>query len=60
VETILRRGFAAANGYSAQDGLSDPEIALCFEYSAEDVRIDLEKLLPRPKPQSPAVRKRPL
>ena len=60
VETILRRGFAAANGFSAQDGLSDPEIALCFEYSAEDVRIDLEKLLPRPKPQSPAARKRPL
>src|SRR5467141_3214305 len=56
VETILRRGFGAENGLA---GLSDPEIALCFEYSAEDARVDLEKLLPRAKPQSPAERKRP-
>jgi len=59
VETILRRGFAAANGFTVEDGLSDPEITVCFEYSAEDVRIDLERLLPRTKPQSPAARKRP-
>ena len=58
VETILRRGFAAANGFAAQASLSDPEIALCFEYSAEDAPIDLEKLLPRTKPQSPAAGKR--
>lgn len=60
VEAILRRGFAAANGFAAEDGLSDPEITLCFEYGAEDVRIDLEKLLPRTKPQRPTERKRPL
>ena len=59
VETILHRGFGAENGFAAQAGLSDPEIALCFEYCAEDVPIDLEKLLPRTKTQSPAARKRP-
>lgn len=59
VETILRRGFGAANGSAVLAGLSDPEIALCFEYSAEDAPIDLEKLLPRTKPQTPAMRKRP-
>ena len=59
VETILRRGFGAENGLAGQAGLSDPEIALCLEYSAQDTPMDLEKLLPRPKPQSPAERKRP-
>ena len=58
-ETILRRGFGAPNGSAVQAGLSDPEIALCFEYCAEDAPIDLEKLLPRTKPQNPATRKRP-
>jgi RNA polymerase sigma factor (sigma-70 family) len=60
VENILRRGSIAANGSTAQPGLSDAEIALCFEYSAENTPIDLEKLLPRPKPQGPAVGKRPI
>jgi RNA polymerase sigma-70 factor len=59
VETILLRGFGAENGVAAQAGLNDPEIALCFEYCAEDTPIDLEKLLPRTKPQNPAARKRP-
>jgi hypothetical protein len=59
VETILRRGFGAPNGSPVQAGLSDAEIALCFEYSAENAPIDLDKLLPRTKPQSPAARKRP-
>src|SRR5216683_3799427 len=36
VEDILRRGIAAANGFPVQPGLSDAEIALCFEYCAED------------------------
>ncbi len=58
-ETILRRGFGAPNGSAVQAGLSDPEIALCFEYCAEDAPIDLEKLLPRVKPQNPGARKRP-
>jgi RNA polymerase sigma-70 factor len=60
VENILRRGSITANGSAADPGLSDAEIALCFEYSAEDTPIDLEKLLPRPKPQGPAAGKRPV
>lgn len=60
LEEILRRGFVAANGSAAQPGLSDPEIALCFEYSAENSPIDLEKMLPNPRPQGPAAGKRPL
>jgi RNA polymerase sigma factor (sigma-70 family) len=59
VEEILRRGFVAANGSAADTGLSDAEIALCFEYSSEDTPIDLEKLLPRPKSPGPAAGKPP-
>ncbi len=58
VEGILRRGIVAANGFAAQPGLSDPEIALCFEYGSADIPIDLEKLLPRPKSPDPAAGKR--
>jgi RNA polymerase sigma factor (sigma-70 family) len=58
VEEILRCGFVAANGSAAQRGLSDAEIALCFEYCAENTPIDLEKLLPRPRAQGPAAAKR--
>ncbi|OLC98282.1 MAG: hypothetical protein AUH86_05545 [Acidobacteria bacterium 13_1_40CM_4_58_4] len=58
VEEILRCGFVAANGSPAQPGLSDAEIALCFEYSAENTPIDLEKLLPQPPSQGPVARKR--
>jgi RNA polymerase sigma-70 factor len=58
VESILRHGIAAANGFVAQPGLSDAEIALCFEFSAGDSPIDLEKMLPRPKSPGPAAGKR--
>jgi RNA polymerase sigma-70 factor len=58
VESTLRRGIGAANGFAAQPGLSDAEIALCFEYSAGDSPIDLEKLLPRPESPGPAAGKR--
>jgi RNA polymerase sigma factor (sigma-70 family) len=58
VEEILRCGFVAANGSPAQPGLSDAEIVLCFEYSAENTPIDLEKLLPQPPSQGPLARKR--
>jgi RNA polymerase sigma-70 factor len=58
VEGILRQGIGAANGFDVQPGLSDAEIALCFEYSAGDVPIDLDKLLPRPKSPGPAAGKR--
>src|SRR5260221_12086273 len=36
VEDILRHGLCAANGFAAQPGLSDAEIALCLEYCAGD------------------------
>jgi RNA polymerase sigma-70 factor len=49
VEEILRRGFVAANGSASQPGLSEGEIALCLEYSAENTPMDLDKLLPKPK-----------
>src|SRR6266851_2439009 len=58
VEDILRRGIAAANGFPVQPGLSDAEIALCFEYSAGDTPIDLDKLLPRSKSPGPPAGKR--
>lgn len=60
VEEILRKGIGAANGFAVQPGLSDAEIALCFEYSAGELPIDLDKLLPRSKsPASPAGKRTP-
>jgi RNA polymerase sigma factor (sigma-70 family) len=47
VEEILRGGAAhgSAHGISSSvPGLSEAEIELCFEYAAEDVPIDLDKL----------------
>src|SRR6266853_1374425 len=58
VEDILRQGICAANGSAVQPGLSDAEIALCFEYSAGDTPIDLDKLLPRAESPGPAAGKR--
>jgi RNA polymerase sigma factor (sigma-70 family) len=58
VEELLRHGIGAANGFEVQPALSDAEIALCFEYSAGDSPIDLEKLLPRAKSPGPAAGKR--
>src|SRR5436853_1210670 len=57
VEDILRQGLGAANGSAVQPGLSDAEIALCFEYSAGETPIDLDKLLPRAKSPGPAAGK---
>jgi RNA polymerase sigma factor (sigma-70 family) len=47
VEGILRGGTDAVNGDGRSDGMSEAEIALCFEYGAEDAPIDLDKLLSR-------------
>ena len=58
VEEILRNGIGAANGFAVQPGMSDAEIALCFECSAGEVPIDLDKLLPRSKSPGPAAGKR--
>jgi RNA polymerase sigma factor (sigma-70 family) len=53
VEEILRKGRSAVNGLSNEAGVSDAEIALCFEYAAEEVPIDFAKLFPasEPRPQ---------
>jgi RNA polymerase sigma factor (sigma-70 family) len=47
VEEILRGGSDAVNGDGRTGGLSEAEMALCFEYGAEDAPIDLNKLFPR-------------
>jgi RNA polymerase sigma-70 factor, ECF subfamily len=54
VEQSLRTGRAAVNGFSAEAGLSDAEIALCFEYAGENTPLDLQKLFRRPGAQGPA------
>lgn len=57
VENILRQGFGAANGSALQPGLSDAELSLCFEYSAENTPLDLDKLLPPSRSRGPAAGK---
>jgi RNA polymerase sigma factor (sigma-70 family) len=58
VEDSLRKGGIPANGSSAEPGLSEAEICLCFEYASEDAPIDFAKLFPgsgkpSPKPGRP-------
>lgn len=52
VEEILRVGSGAglADQHSNAGGLGDAQIALCFEYAAQDAPIDLDKLLTQRKP----------
>jgi RNA polymerase sigma factor (sigma-70 family) len=54
VEEMLCEGWAPANGAAGEPGLSDAEIALCFEYAAKDAPIDLDTLLPGRSTQGPA------
>jgi len=54
IEQTLRTGCPAVNGTACEAGLSDAQIALCFEYSAADTPFDLEQLLQRRRPASPA------
>jgi RNA polymerase sigma factor (sigma-70 family) len=56
VEEKLRTGRPAVNGFSAEPGLSDAEIALCFEYAGENTPLDLQKLFRRSGVQGPASR----
>jgi predicted DNA-binding protein YlxM (UPF0122 family) len=46
VEQALRTITDSVNGARPGAGLSDEQIALCFEYAAEDAPIDLDQLLP--------------
>jgi RNA polymerase sigma factor (sigma-70 family) len=59
IEQALRKGRVAANGLSAQPGLSDAEISLCFQYAAEDVPIDFDQLFPHLSQPTNAERKDP-
>jgi RNA polymerase sigma factor (sigma-70 family) len=45
VEQALRKS-GSVDGVGPSAGLSDAQIALCFEYAAEDSPIDLDALLP--------------
>ncbi len=47
VEKSLRSDLPASGRAPAQPGLSDVEIALCFEYAAEDAPIDFDRIFPR-------------
>jgi RNA polymerase sigma factor (sigma-70 family) len=58
VEVILSSGRAAVDGDAAKRGLSDAEIALCFEYASADAPIDLDKLFPAKDQQSPKMGRR--
>jgi RNA polymerase sigma factor (sigma-70 family) len=46
VEQALRKGVSSLDGHLTAVGLSDAQIALCFEYASEEAPIDLDKLLP--------------
>jgi RNA polymerase sigma factor (sigma-70 family) len=54
IEETLRNGCPAANGFAAEFGLSDAQISLCFAYASADASFDLEKLLERRTPPTPA------
>jgi RNA polymerase sigma factor (sigma-70 family) len=54
VEETLRNGCPAVNGFAAELGLSEAQISLCFEYASADAAFDLEKLLQRRGPSTPA------
>jgi RNA polymerase sigma factor (sigma-70 family) len=45
VEGLLRRGEGPVDGSPARPGLSDAQIALCFEYALQDGSLDLGKAL---------------
>jgi RNA polymerase sigma factor (sigma-70 family) len=50
VEQALRKGATSLDARSSAAGLSEDQIALCFEYAAEDASIDLDRLLPESQP----------
>jgi len=50
VEQALRKGSSNVDGRTSSAGLSDAQIALCFQYASEDASIDLDHLLPESQP----------
>lgn len=57
VEEALRSGDVHLDGH-AKKGLSEAQIALCFEYAAGEAPIDLNKLLPEKPVKTPQAGKR--
>lgn len=49
VEAILRKGRPLVDGASAEPGLDDAQIELCFEYALEDWPFDLRETLAKPR-----------
>lgn len=48
VESVLRSGqFQSQNGTYPQPALSDDQIALCFEYAAEDAPLNFDQVFPK-------------
>jgi RNA polymerase sigma factor (sigma-70 family) len=54
IEKQLSAGRAAHDGMSSGPALSDAEIALCFQYAAEDAPIDFGKLFPAKRVLKPS------
>src|SRR5579863_3998279 len=55
VESALRSGqFQSQNGTYPQPALSDEQIALCFEYAAEDAPINFDQVFPTKPAGAPA------
>jgi RNA polymerase sigma factor (sigma-70 family) len=53
VESALRSGqFQSQNGTYPQPALSDDQLALCFEYAAEDAPLNFDQVFPK-EPQPP-------
>jgi RNA polymerase sigma factor (sigma-70 family) len=49
VEQALRKGSSSLDSHAGA-GLSDAQIALCFQYASDDASIDLDRLLPASQP----------
>jgi RNA polymerase sigma-70 factor, ECF subfamily len=58
VEELLRSGGIRPDGHAMQRGLSEAQIALCFEYATGETPIDLEKLFERKTPGGKPAEKR--
>jgi RNA polymerase sigma-70 factor len=55
VEGMLRAGRAAVDAQAESAGLSEAEVALCFEYASADAQIDLDKLFSHRGKEGPAI-----
>lgn len=58
VEDCLRTGVLAGDAPSSFAPLSDAEIALCFQYAAEDAPIDFRKIFPDAPPDRTETRRK--